>query len=203
MYAIIVNGSPVKASNNAVEEYVSEQIKGQHPIKTINSWNKQFKESLGLYEIKISKPTLLKFQDSNAGGLVFENGIVIEQWVVSETPLEQAKEQLKSELATKRWEKEVGGLFVSGLPINTSDRSKSLILGKYVKAKQDSNLTFKWKTDAGWITINSQTMVIIGDLVEAHTQGCFDNEGEISSNIDLCKNLSELRLIDINEGWPV
>ena len=87
------------------------------------------------------------------------------------------KPHLISSLAEIRYNKEVGGISLSGLPIRTDDRSKGLISGKYAKIiNEDPALTFLVKLSNSFITITNAQMVSIFLAVNAHVQKCFDCE---------------------------
>jgi hypothetical protein len=95
--------------------------------------------------------------------------------------------RLKDELATYRWEQEVGGIVYGGLPISTDDRSKLLIEGAYAKALDEANPSAlkKFKAQTGFITIDNATIIQVALAVADHVQKCFDAEATVFADIDL------------------
>lgn len=95
-----------------------------------------------------------------------------------------SREDLRLYAAKTRWQKEVGGVTVSGMPVATDDRSKLLLAGARTKAKEDATVTKRWKGDAGWIELTAPQLIQIGDIVDHHVTACFDLEEEASAGIE-------------------
>lgn len=82
--------------------------------------------------------------------------------------------------ATKRWEKEVGGIEVGGMTIHTDDRSKSLIMGARLAASLDLEFATEWKTASGvFVTVDAGQVTAISDAVLAHVAHCFALEAAV------------------------
>jgi hypothetical protein len=94
--------------------------------------------------------------------------------------------RFKDELATYRWEKEVGGINYGGLPIATDDRSKLMINGAYNKAidEADPTATRKFKATGGFVTVDNATIIAVALAVADHVQKCFDAEEIVYNNIE-------------------
>ncbi len=87
--------------------------------------------------------------------------------------------------AAKRWEKETGGLSISGMNIATDDRSKVMISGARVAAMADPNFTTSWKgSDGEFVPIDANAVIAISDAVLAHVSGCFAIEAEVLAGIE-------------------
>lgn len=87
--------------------------------------------------------------------------------------------------AQKRWEKEVGGTEVGGMPVFTDDRSKTLIMGARQAADADPDFTTQWKTAAGaFITLDAAMIMAISNAVLAHVAACFAREAAVIAAIE-------------------
>lgn len=101
-------------------------------------------------------------------------------------------------IAARRYEAEVGGITVSGVPIDTDDRSKLLINGAALEATIDPAYVMQWKTMDGFIELTAQQVIGIARAVRAHVQACFDREAELLAALDA----GTLTAVMLNEGWP-
>lgn len=87
--------------------------------------------------------------------------------------------------ARKRWEKEVGGTEVAGMPVFTDDRSKTLIMGARQAADADPGFTTQWKTATGsFITLDATMIMAISNAVLAHVAACFAREAGVIAAIE-------------------
>ena len=107
----------------------------------------------------------------------------------------------EQQAAAVRYFVETSGLVIDGIRIATDDRSKTLIAGKWNRAmlaKQDGDTawTCRFKTPAGWVTLDADQMIGIGLAVENHVQHCFDREGEIVEAVEAGQDF------DLCAGWP-
>lgn len=85
--------------------------------------------------------------------------------------------------AAKRYDAETGGIVVAGMIVATDDRSKTLLAGARIKADSDVNHTVRFKTGAGFVTLDAAQIVTVSDAVLEHVQACFDAEGDILAAI--------------------
>ncbi|MQY44509.1 DUF4376 domain-containing protein [Rhizobiales bacterium RZME27] len=86
--------------------------------------------------------------------------------------------------ATKRWEREVGGIVVGGLDVATDDRSKIMISGARIKADKDPDFTAQWKCpDGGFMTLDASTIILASDAVLDHVNDCFSIEAAVLADI--------------------
>jgi hypothetical protein len=87
--------------------------------------------------------------------------------------------------AQKRWEKEVGGITVAGVPLATDDRAKLMIVGARVAADADPNWSTVWQGDDGnAYPLNASAMIAISNAVQAHVAGCFATFATVKGSID-------------------
>lgn len=88
--------------------------------------------------------------------------------------------ELIARAAELRWQREIAGIEVGGVPIATDDRSKLMILGARVAAAADPNWSTLW---AGEHMIDAATMIVISDAVEAHVNAGFALFGQAKAAI--------------------
>ena len=90
---------------------------------------------------------------------------------------------LKAYTAERRWQKEVGGVTVSGIRLETDDRSKTMLIGARLSAMVDPAITRQWKTENGFVTLDAPTIIALSDVVTNHVQACFDLEASVLAQI--------------------
>lgn len=94
-------------------------------------------------------------------------------------------EGLREHAAQKRWEKEVGGITLSGLVVHTDDRSKIMISGARVAAEADPNFTTQWKgADGTFVTLDAAMIAAISNAVSNHVSNCFALEAQVLAQIE-------------------
>lgn len=87
--------------------------------------------------------------------------------------------------AAKRFEKEVGGLTVAGVPVSTDDRSKLMIMGARLAAEANAGFTTDWVGADGEVhQLSAADMIAISDAVLAHVAQCFSTYAGVKSQID-------------------
>ncbi|HDS1694761.1 TPA: DUF4376 domain-containing protein [Pseudomonas putida] len=102
------------------------------------------------------------------------------------------------QIAARRYQAEIGGIELAGLPIATDDRSKLLINGAAARATRDSSYVLKWKTDEGFIDLPADQVLTMADAVADHVQACFDREAELQAAVADGTITAEM----IEQGWP-
>ena len=95
-----------------------------------------------------------------------------------------SKTELDSYAAKKRYEKETGGITVSGIYISTDRQSQGMINGAFSFSQVFPNQTIKWKVaDGVFADLNAQTITGIAVAVATHIQTCFATESTVNSQI--------------------
>jgi len=92
--------------------------------------------------------------------------------------LEAAKEHKQSEIAAARYEAETAGIDVNGFTVRTDRESQALITGAALAAFADPDYTCQWKTEAGFVSLDSVQIKAVAQAVRAHVQSCFDREAD-------------------------
>ena len=80
----------------------------------------------------------------------------------------------------RRWQIEVGGITLAGVPIATDQESQGKILSAYVAASRDPAWTTLWDSVH---PLDAATMLAIGDAVQAHINASFAVRGEVFAAI--------------------
>lgn len=202
MYTIVTNNTPIWASNAAVKAHVEQQLSGKHPVSVINKWTEEFRNSLGVYTPATVRETLDDYQDLDSGTLTFDGTTVTVTYAAVDLSLERAKEQALSDIASKRYDVEVGGVDLNGTVVSTDRESQNKYIAVRIIAKEDPAYTVTWKTLNGFVTLDATSIISIADGVRNHVQSCYDREAELAALIDGAADLTELRTIDLDAGWP-
>lgn len=111
-------------------------------------------------------------------------------WVIEDVPApepvpEPPPPDLVAHAADRRWQKEVGGIIVAGIPVATDDRSKLMITGARLAAMADPAWTTVWHgSDGGTYPLNVAAMVAISDAVQAHVNGTFETFASVKAAIE-------------------
>jgi hypothetical protein len=113
-------------------------------------------------------------------GHIYENG----EFVAPVEP-EPTQGDLLAYAANKRWQKEVGGITVSGVPVATDDRSKQMIMGARIAADADPDFTTPWVgADGDVYPLTAQEVIGVSNAVLAHVASCFATFASVSANIE-------------------
>lgn len=98
--------------------------------------------------------------------------------------------QLASYAASRRWQKEVGGVSVDfggsigNKPVMTDDRSKLMIVGAATSAAQNTSYTTNWKfADGTFATIGATEISAMASAVAAHVASCFATEQTVDAQV--------------------
>jgi len=101
-------------------------------------------------------------------------------------------------IADRRYAAETSGTVVSGMPIATDDRSKTLINGAALWAYRNADYVPRWKTSEGFVDLPAVQVLAIADAVSEHVQLCFDREDALLVAVADGSITAER----VEEGWP-
>ncbi len=108
--------------------------------------------------------------------------------------LDEAKAAKKNEIADARWDVEIGGIEVGGIPIKTDDRSKSLLKAAYDEAKEDPGFRDGWKgADGVFREVDAATIIAVYNALRQHVRDCFAKEARKLAEIDAAKTQEAVR----------
>lgn len=86
--------------------------------------------------------------------------------------------------ANLRWQKEVGGVSISGVAIATDDRTKVMVAGARVMAENDPSFVTQWKTSGNvFVPLDAPTIIAISNAIGAHVAACFALEAQVIAGI--------------------
>lgn len=107
------------------------------------------------------------------------------KWKIVARSEESLKEHLFRHLANYRYQKEVGGISLGGLPVATDDRTKVLLVGAYNDAvyENDPDRLRQFKVEGNFATLNNAAIIGIALEVATHVQKCFDAEADVFTQI--------------------
>lgn len=115
-------------------------------------------------------------------------------WIIS------SKENLKSVVASKRWEMENEVLTFEGKNIILDERTKSSLTFKLLNSKESDIIT--WKFLNGIHELTYEKFLLLCNFVDTYSQQCFDVEFNFSSSVDSANTLEELLNVNFDLSWP-
>jgi len=101
-------------------------------------------------------------------------------------------------IAARRYTAETSGTVIAGMPIDTDDRSKTLINGAALRAYRNTDYVLRWKTSDGFVDLPAAQVLAIADAVSEHVQLCFDREDALLGAVADGSISAEL----LEQGWP-
>lgn len=149
------------------------------------------------------RPTVLPGQQAVEAAPALIGSTWTQQWTV-EGDLAAVKAAMLAALASRRYDAEIAGTTVGGVPLATDRATRSILTAAYVKASQDSEFAIpNWKVANGvYVTLDAATIIAAGDAATAYVQLCFDNEVALSAQIEAAEDFEALAAIDLETGWP-
>lgn len=146
-----------------------------------------------------------QYQQGLAGMLAGEHVQIIDgEFIVGALPEPEPEPEpvtphdWPAEIAARRYLSEISGITVSGLHINTDDRSKLLINGAALEATIDPEYVMQWKAGDGFVQLTGAQVISIARAVRAHVQACFDREAELLAAL----NTGTFTDAMLEQGWP-
>lgn len=85
--------------------------------------------------------------------------------------------------ADARWRRETGGIVVAGAAIATDRQSQAMISGAHAFVQANPAAIIRWKSPAGFVTLDAATVTAIALAVGAHVQACFAAEADVLAAI--------------------
>ena len=117
-------------------------------------------------------------------------------------PLDQLKQQKKSEIAAKRWEYEHAGVEVGGKRFASDERTRTVLIGARIMAKENAAYSTDWKFADGFAALGALELIAAADAVGAHVRSCFAAEKAHVAAIDALTNPQAVIDYDATAGWP-
>ncbi|HFU3176398.1 DUF4376 domain-containing protein [Escherichia coli] len=114
---------------------------------------------------------------------VFVNGVLTQQWRVETLPRARLVENLLNELAGIRWQRETGGLELSGMKVLTDRESQAQLTGAWQSLQAGLISETEWKAADGWMRVTLKELEPVARAVAVHVAKCFAAEKQVSELI--------------------
>lgn len=119
-----------------------------------------------------------------------------------EKSVDELKTELKQQISALKWEHEIGGITIGGIPISTGIDDQNRI-NTVLTAGQIAGLqSVDFKSAAGWVTLTIDQIRGIAVAIAFHVQACFSAERAHHEAIEALETVEELTEYDVNSGWP-
>ncbi|RAU40152.1 DUF4376 domain-containing protein [Pseudomonas sp. RIT411] len=110
-----------------------------------------------------------------------------------------AESTAQQRIAARRYQAQIAGTTLEGMPVDTSTDSQALITGAALAAVLDSNYVCRWKmADSTRVELDAKMIIAVASAVRDHIQACYDREAELLTAV-ADGTFSEAML---QEGWP-
>lgn len=120
-------------------------------------------------------------------------------YVVTELPLDAAKNLLKGSVAANRYKAEVSGIKYNlngqEITIDTTRENRDKYLQTHLTL--DAGEVISWKSSEGWFDLSKEDLAGIISVYKTHIQNCFAWEKTKNEEIDAVTSLEELDAIDL------
>jgi len=101
-------------------------------------------------------------------------------------------------IAARRYQAEISGTTIDGMPIDTGRDSQGLITGAAVQAIIDPSYSLHWKTSAGFVDLTAQQVLGVASAMRAFVQACFNRESDLLDAVAAGTITADM----LEEGWP-
>ncbi|MGH8418049.1 MAG: DUF4376 domain-containing protein [Pseudomonas sp.] len=110
----------------------------------------------------------------------------------------QIKADWAQRIADRRYQAEVSGTTIEGMPIDTGRDSQGLITGAALAAMLDADYVLRWKTLSGFVELTGSQIIAVASAIRAFVQACFDRESALLDAVADGTITAEM----LEEGWP-
>jgi len=126
----------------------------------------------------------------------------ISNYTYSDEWFKFSKENIKSIVATKRWEKQTEYIDFYGNLIKGDERTISVLLSKKIEASENPSATFNWKFLNNFVNLTSLQMIELYNFVSSYIQGCYDAENLVVNRINGARTIGGLTRLNLEPVWP-
>jgi hypothetical protein len=177
---------------NVFRLWTGEKIGGvSHPLDIETAWLVEELEALKLFVPAAADPVPAGRSVSSTSVKRVEGTV---RFVHELAPVTMG--DLFAYAALRRWEKEIGGISVAGVPVATDDRAKQMIIGARVAADADPEWATIWVGANGdRYPVNAAAMIAISNAVQAHVNACFTTYADVAAAIE-SGQISDFEAID-------
>jgi alanyl-tRNA synthetase len=110
-----------------------------------------------------------------------------------------AESTAQQRIAARRYQAQIGGTTLDGMPVDTSTDSQALITGAALAAVLDSTYVCRWKmADGTRVELDTKMIIAVASAVRDHIQACYDREDELLTAV------ADGTFTDamLDQGWP-
>lgn len=176
----------------------------------VGAWHTLTDEQRAKHGWYVFNPTNYEYDPKTQGRFgAFDlevNGIYLNcNYVIQDKTLDAIKTEARQALASMRYDKEVGGIEFGGAVVATDRSSQAMLNAAVVKANSDPAFSVDWKTQNGFVTLDSTGLIALGNAVSNHVQKCFSAECKVDRDhiavADTVDGVVNLNLEDLFEGY--
>ncbi len=124
--------------------------------------------------------------------------------VIVPPSLDYLKDQIKSKVASTRFNRETGSIKLpNDAVISTTRESQAQLSAAYSSMKNSLITSTPWKNQDGtWSELTLSELEPIAQAVAEYVSNCFKAEKDHDTAIDALAIADELYIYDINTNWP-
>jgi len=111
--------------------------------------------------------------------------------------LEEAKERKANSLAWERYRREIAGIDVGGVQVDTSRESQSLITSAYISLRDGFVAEADWKTPTGVVRMTLAEIEPIARAVAVHIQTLRTAESAVLDQLSSMTTIVEVLALDV------
>ena len=116
--------------------------------------------------------------------------------IIKPPTLAQLKESKKDQIASNRYDAEVGGVEFGGYRMHTDRESQSKYTGAIVAYQAVGKHPAAWKTVDGWMPIETaETLLELATAVQEHINACYAKEAALEQAIHSATTVKEVEAI--------
>ena len=116
--------------------------------------------------------------------------------------LSEIKQQLIAAATALRWEKETGGIELSGVRVGTTLDDQNRISGVLSAIALGGLVKVDFKAQNGWVRLTASEIQGIAQYISAHVQACFSAERVHHEAIENLASAEDLAVYDVTQSWP-
>lgn len=117
--------------------------------------------------------------------------------------LDEAKQNVKVSVTSKRWIVETGGIVLTdGTQVLTGKDDQNRVASALRGVEEAGISEVDFKAGNGWVRLTTAQLKTVGGAIAKHVQACFSRECALHKAIDAAQTVADLEKIDINAGWP-
>lgn len=112
------------------------------------------------------------------------------------------QETLTAAIAAMRYEREISGITVSGIPISTERGDHRIVMAQLrAEARANAGYSVNLKTATGFVTLDASTILTVTGAMLSYINACFVREAVLLSQIASGVDLDTVAAA-AETGWP-